>query len=127
MADERQSPYTPEQEAEREQEFLQAAFKIIMPAGDARHCAAEAINAQLEGDDEKADAQLKEAHQNILAAHKVQTDLIQSEAAREMSTGTSTMIPLLFIHAQDTLMTIMSEVNLSESMVKMYRALKAAQ
>lgn len=123
MADEK-TAFTPEEEAKREQEFMEAAIKIIMPAGDARHNATESVNALIAGDDEKAEKLLKEAHQNILAAHKVQTELIQSEAAREMNTGTSTKIPLLFIHAQDTLMTIMSEVTLTESMEKMYRSLR---
>lgn len=122
MADEKH--LTPEEEAQKEQEFLQAAFKIIMPAGDARNNAAASMNALLDGDDEKADELLKEARGNILEAHKVQTELIQAEAAREMSTGTSTKVPMLFIHAQDTLMTIMSEVNLTEAMERMYRALR---
>lgn len=123
MKDER-SGLTPEEELKKEEEFLQAAFKIIMPAGDARNNAAASLDALLDGDDEKAEALLKEARNNILEAHKVQTELIQAEAAREMSTGTSTKVPMLFIHAQDTLMTIMSEVKLTESMERMYRTLR---
>ena len=110
-----------------EKEFIDAAMKIIMPAGDARNQAAASLDAMLAGDGQKAAELLREANASILEAHHVQTGLIQKEARREMETGTSTHIPLFFIHAQDTLMTIMSEVKLVESMERMYQAIKGAE
>ena len=42
-------------------------------------------------------------------------EIIQAEAAGEQYTSC-----LLFTHAQDTLMTIMSEVNLTEKMITIF-------
>lgn len=35
--------------------------------------------------------------------------------------GEETQISLLFIHAQDTIMTITSEINMAEEMLEMYK------
>ena len=64
----------------------------------------EALDAISEFDFEKAEEKLKESHEKITAAHKVQTDAIQGETRGEESEHS-----LLFAHAQDTLMTIYSE------------------
>jgi PTS system cellobiose-specific IIA component len=118
MADSTQEP------EESENKFIDAAMGIIMSAGDARNHAKESIDALLAGDEEKADELLEQAKKDILAGHRAQTSIIQEEARYEMTTKKSQQIPLLFIHAQDTIMTIMSEVNLTESMEKMYKAIK---
>lgn len=63
----------------------------------------------LEGAKEK----LEEARKNIIEAHRVQTDAIQEETR-----GVSSEYSLLFAHAQDTLMTINSEVLIAKELVK---------
>ena len=110
-----------------ENKFIDAAMGIIMSAGDARNNAKESLDALLAGDEAKADELLAEAKKNLIEGHRAQTEIIQEEARYEMTTKKSSQIPLLFIHAQDTIMTIMSEVNLTESMEKMYKTILHAQ
>ena len=74
---------------------------IIINAGDARTCAADAMQAELRGDRAAADAKLKEADEAIKKAHNAQTDVIQDECR-----GNPTELSLLFMHAQDTLSLI---------------------
>ena len=80
----------------------------------------EAINDLL---DDKSEEEVKDkitqAKKEITKAHVIQTDMIQSSINEEELQTT-----LLFTHAQDTLMTINSEVNLVQSMIRLYRKLE---
>ncbi len=98
------------------------AMEIIINAGDARNYASEAVKAAREGDYEKAGQRIAAAKESINKAHLIQTEVIQAEAR-----GIKHEPSLLFIHAQDTLMTIMSEVNIFEEMVHMYELFSKGQ
>ena len=65
---------------------------------------------------EEAEAKLKEAKDSITEAHNGQTEVIQAEMR-----GEETKISLLFIHAQDTIMTITNEINMATEMLEMYK------
>lgn len=97
-----------------------AAMQIILHAGDCRNLLNEAINDLL---DDKSEEEVKDkitqAKKEITKAHVIQTDMIQSSVNEEELQTT-----LLFTHAQDTLMTINSEVNLVQSMIRLYRKLE---
>lgn len=97
-----------------------AAMQIILHAGDCRNLLNEAINDLL---DDKSEEEVKDkitqAKKEITKAHVIQTDIIQSSINEEELQTT-----LLFTHAQDTLMTINSEVNLVQSMIRLYRKLE---
>ena len=97
-----------------------AAMQIILHAGDCRNLLNEAINDLL---DDKSKEEVKDkitqAKKEITKAHVIQTDMIQSSINEEELQTT-----LLFTHAQDTLMTINSEVNLVQSMIRLYRKLE---
>ena len=56
--------------------MVEVAMGIIINAGDARTCAADAMQAELRGDRAAADAKLKEADEAIKKAHNAQTDVI---------------------------------------------------
>ena len=73
---------------------------IIINAGDARTCAADAMQAELRGD-------------------RAAADVIQDECR-----GNPTELSLLFMHAQDTVMTIISEVSMIRLMIQMNRNLE---
>lgn len=100
-----------------DEQIMENAMKIIMSAGDARVCNQKALDALAEFDVEKAKELLKEANKNITEAHKVQTDAIQGETR-----GEKAEYSLLFAHAQDTLMTIYSEINIAKQLVKLAEA-----
>ncbi|MDN6699382.1 MAG: PTS lactose/cellobiose transporter subunit IIA, partial [Staphylococcus equorum] len=72
----------------------------------------------LNGDMDEFNSKLQEAKANITLAHNNQTETIQKQISEEESN-----IDLLFIHAQDTLMTIMSEYNLVTMIGKSHQEL----
>lgn len=92
------------------------AMEIILHAGDCRNLVQEAFRAAIEnGDDTIVKQLLNEAREKITLAHKLQTDVIQNTILNEDQEMT-----LLFIHAQDTLMTIHSELLMSENILKLF-------
>lgn len=95
---------------------VQSAMTIILNAGDARVECKNALDAIAEGNIEKAEEKLKEANKIIQIAHKAQTDAIQAETRGEESEYS-----LLFAHAQDTLMTIYSELNIAKQLIKIFK------
>jgi PTS system cellobiose-specific IIA component len=94
-------------------------FAIILHAGNARAEAYEALRAAQAGDFAAASVHLKQADAEIGDAHRTQADLIQQEAQ-----GGKVPVTLLFVHAQDHLMTAMAEKNLIENMVEMHRTIR---
>lgn len=97
----------------------QVSMKIILKAGDACENIKVAINNLSKNDKLGYEKEMKEAKENIRQAHAFQTQIIQEEA-----TGAAIAPTLLFIHAQDTLMTIMSERNLAENIYMLYNSLE---
>lgn len=100
-----------------ENELIPVSMDIILHAGNARTKANEALDALGVKDFLSAEAKLKEAKTEITAAHRAQTEVIQAAAG-----GKDYEPCLLFSHAQDTLMTIMSEVNLTERLIMLFRS-----
>ncbi|NIZ47163.1 PTS lactose/cellobiose transporter subunit IIA [Entomospira nematocerorum] len=82
----------------------EAIFTIITGAGEARAKTFEAVSLAESGKLEEAKTRYKEADGELHSAHKIQTSFIQQE-----SSGTPVEINMLFIHAQDHLMTAISE------------------
>ena len=99
-----------------ENELLEAAMSVILAAGDAREHCTKALKYARGGDFDKAETYMQKARECIVEAHNGQTEVIQKEAR-----GEKQEICLLFVHAQDTLMTIMSELNMAKEMIEMYR------
>lgn len=97
------------------QKVIEVSMGMILKAGNARTKLQESIDKLLESNPNEANALLKEAHDLLKEAHILQTKVIQSEAK-----GEDFEFSLLFSHAQDTLMTIVSEHLLMESLFKLY-------
>lgn len=97
------------------EQTVQSAMSIILHAGDARVACKASLDAIAQGNFELAEEQLKAAQNKITEAHKVQTDAIQGETRGEQSEYS-----LLFAHAQDTLMTIYSEINIAKQLLKIF-------
>ncbi len=94
-------------------------FTIILHAGNARAEAYEALTAARAGDFEKAAGHLAQAENEAAAAHRVQADIIQREAAGEKQD-----MSLLFVHAQDHLMTAIAEKSIISHMVEMEKTIR---
>ena len=101
-------------------ELIQSAMGILTHAGDARLHTKEALKYVQALQCEKADAGLKEAKKEITQAHAAQTEIIQAEAR-----GVQYEYCMLFNHAQDTLMTINSEIELCSSLIDTFRSFAA--
>lgn len=97
---------------EEENVLIPVAMQIILHAGDSRIKIAEALACAKKGDFEQTDKVIQEAEEAITLAHKSQTEIIQNEAS-----GNSYEYSLLFAHAQDTLMTINSELRMAKEMI----------
>ena len=91
-------------------------MQMILHAGDARELIMKALDAVGQGRYEEAQKELIEAKEELRQAHVFQTSVIQSEAA-----GTKYEYSLLFTHAQDTVMTIFSEMNLAKKIIALYQ------
>ncbi|NMB06915.1 MAG: PTS lactose/cellobiose transporter subunit IIA [Tissierellia bacterium] len=91
-------------------------FSIIIHGGNARAKAYDALRAAQNGNFEESEQFLKEAEEELGNAHRIQTEIIQKEAA-----GEKVDISVLFVHAQDHLMTAMAEKGLIENMVDLYK------
>ncbi|MFS4465225.1 PTS lactose/cellobiose transporter subunit IIA [Staphylococcus haemolyticus] len=94
-------------------------FEIIAHGGNAKSLAYEALNSATEGNFEEAKKFLDESEQEMAEAHKTQTRLIQDEI-----NGEKIDTSLLMIHAQDHLMTALSEKSLIEKMIELYKKLE---
>lgn len=89
-------------------------FEIISNGGNAKALVYEAIEVSENGKFKEARELLNEADTFLNKAHQVQTDLIQKEAAGERSEVT-----VLFVHAQDHLMTSIEVRTLAENIIRM--------
>ena len=94
-------------------------FEIINYGGDAKGRAYEAIDAAENGGFEKAEELLKEADRSLAKAHEIQTDLIRKEAS-----GEHQEINVIFVHAQDHLMSAMEVRTLAENFIRICRRLQ---
>ena len=98
-------------------ELIMTAMGILTHAGDARLHAKKALKHVQALQFEEADTCLQEAKKEITQAHAAQTAIIQAEAQ-----GVQYEYCMLFNHAQDTLMTINSEIELCDSLVDTFRS-----
>lgn len=104
------------EEKNKSDELISVAMQIIMSAGNARSLADEAFEYAKKSDFENAKAKMESAHKELVQAHNAQTNVIQSEAR-----GIKYEYSPLFAHAQDTLMTISSEINSDKKMVDLMK------
>lgn len=92
------------------------SMQIIMDAGDARVYISEALEFMENNDFESATERIAQAQDKIKSAHNAQTNIVQDEVR-----GITHAPSLLFTHAQDTLMTISSELYLAKQLLKIFK------
>lgn len=95
--------------------YQEIVLQIIISGGNAKSSAMEAIMKAKEGDIIEAKKLLAKANEELGSAHKIQTELIQNEAA-----GKSTEVTLLMVHAQDHLMNAITVKDLAREFVDLY-------
>ncbi|GAB3398936.1 PTS lichenan transporter subunit IIA [Schumannella luteola] len=97
-----------------------AAFELISAAGGARSDAMLALRAARDGDEAGAQQLLAQADQQLLAAHRMQTTLIQQEAG-----GSPIPVNIILVHAQDHLTSAMITKDLAVEIVALHARLGA--
>ncbi len=98
--------------------IIETATLVILHSGNARALVCKALEAAYNEDLDEAQKKIKKAEEEIGAAHRVQTEVIQSEAR-----GQGLEFSLLMTHAQDSLMVTMSEINMAKQILKLYEKL----
>ncbi|MDH5162405.1 PTS lactose/cellobiose transporter subunit IIA [Heyndrickxia oleronia] len=99
------------------------AFQIILYAGNARSTAMEALGLARQKNFLLAEEKIEESNQELLKAHKFQTELIQSEARGELQG----QISILLIHAQDHLMNAMTVRELASELIDLRQELESKE
>jgi PTS system cellobiose-specific IIA component len=99
-----------------EESLEMIGFQMISNTGTARSLVMEALFAAKEGDFALAEAKLKEANTYFVEGHKVHASFIQKEAA-----GDKVEFSLLFMHAEDQLMSTETITLLVKEMIEMYK------
>lgn len=92
------------------------AFEIISYSGISRAAVHEAMECMRAGDFLQAQAKLAEAQEQMVQAHKAQTDLLHAFA-----NGVDIEIQIIMVHAQDHLMTTMTLMEVAREMEEMYK------
>lgn len=97
-----------------EEKMQEIVFEIITYAGMAKGMGYDAMNKAIDNNFDEAEKLLKEANQTLLKAHNIQTDIIHAEAR-----GEKYPVSVLFVHAQDHLMTSIEVISLAETIIKL--------
>lgn len=95
------------------------AMEVILNAGDGRQLIDEALDAATSMDFLKAKELLEAAEEKVLNAHRAQTKVIQEQVS-----GEDVEYSLLFVHAQDTIMTVNSELRMAKKMMQMCKMIE---
>lgn len=98
------------------EKLAEISFLIITYAGSAKSDAIEALQSIKSGNESEALQKIESAHLNMIEAEKQHAELIQKEASGEMIN-----VPILFMHAEDQLMTTQTLIILIEEMIEMYK------
>lgn len=91
---------------------VQFATMTILHAGNARRFISEAYKELSEFNFDIARKKIEQAREEALFAHREQSKIIQAE-----SDGESLEFSLLLTHAQDTLMSAVSEMHIAKNLI----------
>lgn len=104
--------------SEAKKDINMIAMEVIMNAGDGRDKVDEALAEIAGGKLEKAETLLQEAEVLIAKAHNAQTEVVQNQVS-----GEDMEYSLLFVHAQDTVMTITTELRMAQKLLPIVKML----
>lgn len=99
-----------------QEENLQVVMGIIMQSGNAKAAAMQAIQSAKKDDFKAADKFIKEANEDLVNAHNVQTKMLTEEAK-----GNHVKVDLYMVHAQDHMMTAITFIDLAKEVVEVYK------
>ncbi|WP_440897724.1 PTS lactose/cellobiose transporter subunit IIA [Amphibacillus sp. Q70] len=97
----------------------QIIMGLILNAGNAKQHIHQALSQVKQGNFEESDKEIELAENAMNEAHNLQTSFLAQEAS-----GNNTEITALFVHAQDHLMTTITEINLIKEIIDLRKELK---
>ncbi|WP_025728701.1 PTS lactose/cellobiose transporter subunit IIA [Atopobacter phocae] len=97
----------------------QIIMGLILNSGDAKQHIYNALNLSKQSKYEESDNEIELANKAMLEAHNLQTQFLAEEAG-----GHKSEIKALFVHAQDHLMTTITEMNLIKEIIDLRKELK---
>lgn len=97
-------------------QLYETAFNLILAAGNSKSNSMMAITAAREFRFEDANRYIEAAKDEMVAAHQIQTDLIQREAQ-----GTKCDLNIIMVHAQDHLSMALITLDNASEMLKLYQ------
>lgn len=107
----------------RKDELQVVAFEIILYSGDSRTMIHEAFELMRRGKYEKAKEKLDKSNDELLKAHKSQTELLQMYACGDEEIT----MEIIMVHAQDHLMTTMTLRELAIEFLELYKQLQSIE
>ena len=99
-------------------QFENEIFELISHTGEARANIFNSLEEARKKNINKSEEFMKIANEQMVEAHNMQTELIQEDIK---SGGID--VSLLMVHAQDQLMTALSEQYLVKKMIEMYETI----
>ncbi len=102
------------------EEMEENVFTLVSSAGECRALSYEALTLAEGGDFSGAQVKITEAEEVFVEAHKVQTHLIHQEMG-----GNPVPFSLLFMHAEDHLMTCLAERELIKKLLVMHKKMNS--
>ncbi len=96
--------------------MINTATAVIIHAGNARLLINKAVEAMENREYELVESFLQEADDEITEAHRIQTETLQAEAR-----GDEVNISFLWIHAQDSLMSVVTEIRCFEMIKRLVK------
>lgn len=100
-------------------EFLvEASMHMIACSGDAQQAYKEALKFAKSGDFVSAKNEMEKADEKMVEAHQKHTIIVQACFDQEIGYN------ILFAHAQDTMMTIKSEITIAKELLDIIKMMK---
>ncbi|WP_226002361.1 PTS lactose/cellobiose transporter subunit IIA [Paenibacillus sp. BJ-4] len=95
----------------------QISFQLILHSGSARSKVIQALTEYRNENVEGADELLKQAKQDLRAAHDIHFQMVKKEAG-----GTQTPFSLLLMHAEDHLMSTATMKDLVQELLELFKS-----
>ncbi|MGZ0038847.1 PTS lactose/cellobiose transporter subunit IIA [Paenibacillus ottowii] len=95
----------------------QISFQLILHSGSARSKVIQALTEYRNENVEGADELLKEAKQDLRAAHDIHFQMVKKEAG-----GAQTPFSLLLMHAEDHLMSTVTMKDLVKELLELFKS-----
>ncbi|MFK4302008.1 MULTISPECIES: PTS lactose/cellobiose transporter subunit IIA [unclassified Paenibacillus] len=95
----------------------QISFQLILHSGSARSKVIQALSEYRNENTEGADDLIKQAKQDLRAAHDIHFQMVKNEAG-----GNPTPLSLLLMHAEDHLMSTVTMKDLVQELLELFKS-----